>query len=167
MPKNVNILTLEPWGSDTWLLRFEHLMELSDDPKKYSKPVTLNIADIFSNFNIVALRETTLAGNQWLDESDRFIFKEDSKGNDNAIEDKFRATSEKIKKRMIKIKNSLDSDEVALSYEDKNENSIRFNYLTFSGEEIIENEHTFLDTFNVTLGPMQIRTFIVTIKNKG
>ncbi|KAJ8967857.1 hypothetical protein NQ314_002606 [Rhamnusium bicolor] len=42
LPENINILSFEPWTNNTYLLRFEHIMEKNDDPD-LSKPATLDI----------------------------------------------------------------------------------------------------------------------------
>lgn len=42
LPSNINILTLEPWGDNTILLRLEHILEVTDD-LKFSVPVTVNL----------------------------------------------------------------------------------------------------------------------------
>ncbi|XP_058821189.1 lysosomal alpha-mannosidase-like isoform X1 [Topomyia yanbarensis] len=74
MPANVNLLTFEPWkGSNSFLIRFEHLLEKDEDPR-YSQPVTIDLQSVFSKFRIVSARETTLAGNQWKEDSSRLKF---------------------------------------------------------------------------------------------
>lgn len=80
LPQNIKLLTFEPWHeagnpSYTYLIRFEHIFEYGEDPI-YSKPVTFNLWDIFGSD--AEIRETTLDGNQWLDESERLHFVPDS-----------------------------------------------------------------------------------------
>ncbi|XP_033225890.1 lysosomal alpha-mannosidase-like [Belonocnema kinseyi] len=70
LPRNVHILTLEPWRDGSVLLRLEHLFE-SNESAKFSKPVIVNLKDLFSNFTVTAVHETTLGGNQWLEDSQR------------------------------------------------------------------------------------------------
>ncbi|XP_051165376.1 lysosomal alpha-mannosidase [Leptopilina boulardi] len=70
LPSNVQILTLEPWKDGTVLLRLEHIFE-SGESGKYSIPVDVNIQDLFSAFIVTSVRETTLGGNQWLEENNR------------------------------------------------------------------------------------------------
>ncbi|XP_033225120.1 lysosomal alpha-mannosidase-like [Belonocnema kinseyi] len=70
LPPNIHILTLEPWKDGSVLLRIEHLFE-SDESVELSTPVTINIQDLFADFTITSVRETTLGGNQWLEDSDR------------------------------------------------------------------------------------------------
>ncbi|XP_050428079.1 lysosomal alpha-mannosidase-like [Adelges cooleyi] len=65
LPDNVQLLTLEPWKEGTVLLRLEHIFEYNED-KNLSKPVVINVQDLFTKFRIVSLRETILGGNQWL-----------------------------------------------------------------------------------------------------
>ena len=42
LPKNIKILTLEPWKDEEILLRLEHLFEKDEDPK-YSVPVIVDL----------------------------------------------------------------------------------------------------------------------------
>ncbi|XP_050460750.1 lysosomal alpha-mannosidase isoform X2 [Cataglyphis hispanica] len=69
LPPNVHILTLEPWKDDTILLRLEHIFEV-DEAQQMSKPVLINIQDLFSTFSIQSIKETTLGANQLLSEND-------------------------------------------------------------------------------------------------
>lgn len=65
-------MTLEPWKDNTFLVRFEHIMEKDEDPT-LSLPVTFNLTEVFGlkyDFS-----ETNLAGNQWIDDMDRLQFK--------------------------------------------------------------------------------------------
>jgi len=83
LPENIKLLTFEPWNSPgtsegKYLVRFEHIFESKEDPI-YSKPVSLNLADFFGNDALI--RETTLDGNQWLDETVKFKFLPNSVGN--------------------------------------------------------------------------------------
>ncbi|XP_058821191.1 lysosomal alpha-mannosidase-like isoform X3 [Topomyia yanbarensis] len=111
LPMNVNLLTFEPWKQPfTFLIRFEHLLEQTEDPL-YSAPVTINLKDVFSKFNIYSVRETTLGGNQWKEDKSRLHF---------------------------------SSGPVPLTHE-----SVPFSSTKPS------------DVYQVTLGPMEIRTFVM------
>lgn len=77
LPPNVNLLTLEPWKENSILVRFEHILEKNEDPS-YSKPVQFKLQDFFGSFNIEEIRETTLDGNQWKEDSNSFHFKVES-----------------------------------------------------------------------------------------
>ncbi|XP_074108776.1 lysosomal alpha-mannosidase II isoform X1 [Cotesia typhae] len=70
LPKNVHILTLEPWKDDTILLRLEHLFE-KDEAGALSQSATVNLLDLFANIEIISVRETSLGGNQWIEEMKR------------------------------------------------------------------------------------------------
>ncbi|XP_050302527.1 lysosomal alpha-mannosidase-like isoform X2 [Anthonomus grandis grandis] len=75
LPKNVHIMTLEPWTTDnTYLIRLEHVFEKNEDPI-LSSPVTVNLTDLFSTFLVKSIKETTLGGNQWLEDNQRLNFK--------------------------------------------------------------------------------------------
>lgn len=70
LPPNVHLLTMEPWKKGTKLLRFEHIFEFDDDPV-LSKPVTVVLKDLFTDFDIVSLTETTLSANQFIKDARR------------------------------------------------------------------------------------------------
>lgn len=70
LPPNIHILTLEPWKDGTILLRLEHIFEVGEG-ENLSKPVDVNIKNLFSTFTILSIEETTLGGNQWLKDMDR------------------------------------------------------------------------------------------------
>ncbi|XP_016964290.1 lysosomal alpha-mannosidase isoform X2 [Drosophila biarmipes] len=73
LPKPVHLLTLEPWHENQLLVRFEHIMENGEDAS-YAQPVQFNVKNVLSAFDIEGIRETTLDGNAWLDESRRLQF---------------------------------------------------------------------------------------------
>ncbi|XP_053621957.1 lysosomal alpha-mannosidase-like isoform X2 [Plodia interpunctella] len=81
LPRNIHVLTLEPWKSGSVLLRLENVLETADrashrpdkveageefSPK--SAHITVDIRKIFL-LPVKAIRETTLAANQWLDDA--------------------------------------------------------------------------------------------------
>ncbi|XP_025413400.1 lysosomal alpha-mannosidase-like isoform X2 [Sipha flava] len=73
LPKNVQLLTMEPWKDGSVLLRFEHIFEYNED-KDLSIPVVIDIQDLFTKFRIVSLKETILGGNQWLSENSKLTW---------------------------------------------------------------------------------------------
>ncbi|XP_069684640.1 lysosomal alpha-mannosidase-like isoform X2 [Periplaneta americana] len=77
LPENVQILTLEPWKAHTFLLRLEHIYEKNEHPV-LSKPVTVNVSNLFKPFSIVSARETTLGANKWLSETQRLEWQSES-----------------------------------------------------------------------------------------
>lgn len=74
LPKNVHLLTLEPWKQNSILVRFEHIFAKGEDPK-YSQPVSFDFQNVFRGINVASMRETTLSANQWLNEVNRLQFK--------------------------------------------------------------------------------------------
>ncbi|XP_033226476.1 lysosomal alpha-mannosidase-like [Belonocnema kinseyi] len=70
LPSNIHILTLEPWKDGSVLLRLEHLFE-EGESIEYSKPAKINLQDLFSDFIVTGVHETTLGGNQWLEDMER------------------------------------------------------------------------------------------------
>lgn len=53
LPPEVQILTLEPWKDNTYLLRLEHLLEKGDN-------VDVDLRTLFAVFDVVSARETSL-----------------------------------------------------------------------------------------------------------
>lgn len=76
LPENIHLLTLEPWKANSILIRFEHILA-KDEDEQLSKPITFDLMDVFRGFDIEEVRETTLAGNQWTNEANRFEFTEE------------------------------------------------------------------------------------------
>lgn len=66
-------MTLEPWIGFSFLLRLEHILEKEED-STLSQPVTINLQDIFEPFTIAEFVETTLGGNQRLEDNNRMQF---------------------------------------------------------------------------------------------
>ncbi|XP_023318565.1 lysosomal alpha-mannosidase isoform X1 [Trichogramma pretiosum] len=79
LPKNVKILTLEPWKEGEVLLRLEHLFEKDESPK-YSVPASVDLKELFSTFTIHSVRETVLSANQWIEDLNRLQWQ--SEGNE-------------------------------------------------------------------------------------
>lgn len=102
---------MEPWKEDSFLIRFEHILEATED-KEYSKPVSFYMTDILQNFDIENIRETNLAGNQWIEDVNR------------------------------------------LKFNTKNDGGKDYKSFTFDTTQL-KND------FKVTLGPMEIKTFII------
>ncbi|XP_047001000.1 lysosomal alpha-mannosidase-like [Schistocerca americana] len=73
LPQNIKILTLEPWKDNSLLLRLEHILENEEDTN-LSQPATVNLEALFTPFSISSIRETTLGGNQWLEDNTRLIW---------------------------------------------------------------------------------------------
>lgn len=147
---NIHLLTFEPWrrdkmNGDMYLIRFEHLLE-KDEDSEYSKPVTFNLQDVFRSFDIASIKETTLAGNQWLLDAKRFKFTPDPKQlRYDSINQKFDY--------------SINSRRVKTSDENEIETNSKTSENEF-GEPIIDARSYGLD-FEITLNPMQIRTFVM------
>lgn len=64
-------MTYEPWNEDSFLIRFELILELEEDPE-FSKPVSFNLGQVFPGD--YTFTEVTLAANQRIEELDRLQF---------------------------------------------------------------------------------------------
>lgn len=147
LPQNVNLMTLEPWKENSILVRFEHILEANEDPE-YSKPAMFNLKDVFHNFDISEIRETTLSANQWKDEANRMKFRNsDDESNSNAPN-----MSDELK----------DLDKIVVLLKDNNindENTVpRYIQSRRRGIETAKG------TWNIILQPMEIRTFVITLE---
>lgn len=140
-------MTLEPWKSDSILIRFEHILENNED-EQYSKAVTFNFHDVFRSFNVISIRETTLSANQWLDEAKRFHFKAKTE-DENSIS--FISESPEKEKRQLKL--DINPDISPRQYF-KRANK-------YKRQHAIEDDD---DDLTITLKPMEIRTFIIELE---
>ena len=82
LPSNVNLLTFEPWlnasseyPNKQYLVRIEHLFEVGEHGMM-SKPVSISLTKFFGPLGtgigaVSWMRETTLGGNQWKEDSQR------------------------------------------------------------------------------------------------
>lgn len=70
LPKNIHILTLEPWDNHFILLRLEHFYEINEDSEQ-STPTDVSLRNLFTTFRIIYVKEMTLSANQELTESER------------------------------------------------------------------------------------------------
>lgn len=141
-------MTFEPWKDNSILVRFEHLLEKGED-QLYSKPVRFNLQDIFRSLSIDEVRETTLAGNQWKEDNKRFKFKPDpaylqhvtraalfgGKGGPNAA----------AAKGGVPMESNVETPQ----QEEEATESLRN----------VSNEG-----YEIVLGPMQIRTFVLQLE---
>ncbi|XP_050094316.1 lysosomal alpha-mannosidase-like [Anopheles aquasalis] len=73
LPTNVHLLTMEPWKDGSVLIRFEHIFEKNEDPL-LSAGAQFDVTDLFQGYQIISIRETTLAGNQWMDDVQRLVY---------------------------------------------------------------------------------------------
>lgn len=112
LPDNVHLLTLEQWTGGRLLLRLEHFYQKGEHAE-LSKPVTVNLKNLFKQFEITAAQELTLGANQDI----------------SAL------------KSRLKFKYTADG----------------------TVTEPVEGKFN-AETLEVTLTPMQIRTFVVNVK---
>nr|XP_033811493.1 lysosomal alpha-mannosidase isoform X2 [Geotrypetes seraphini] len=63
LPPNIHLLTLAQRDPNSILLRLEHQFEKRESAN-FSRPVTVNLLDLFSHFKITSVQEMSLAANQ-------------------------------------------------------------------------------------------------------
>lgn len=112
LPKNVYLMTLEPWKTGQMLIRFEHILEKGEDTE-LSKPVRFSLDDLFAGFEIDDMREVSLSANQFFEDIDRLHFTTDN-----------------------------------------------------NQQTKPQQKHPLVKDFEVTLEPMQMRTFIISLNPK-
>ncbi|XP_069364277.1 lysosomal alpha-mannosidase-like isoform X3 [Maniola hyperantus] len=114
LPSGVHLLTLEPWDSNKVLIRFENIMEKSD-----KSTVELDLVDMFNNLKIKSIKETTLAANRWLKETEKWYWNTDSDFADsfnNAYDDSISRGNEN---------NKGDESSVDGGIKDKNDDGLK------------------------------------------
>ncbi|XP_066063760.1 lysosomal alpha-mannosidase isoform X2 [Chamaea fasciata] len=73
LPPNLHVLSVEPRGAGTLLLRLEHLFERGES-RNGSQPVTVDLTTLFSAFTITSVREMALGGDVPLDSVSRLLW---------------------------------------------------------------------------------------------
>lgn len=157
LPENVHLLTLEPWKPNQLLVRFEHIVALGED-EQLATPVTFDFMDVFRPFEVVGIRETTLAANQWI-EHKRLQFTEKVNDSNEIVSNvdqnvRTTATNENpITSESLPIKPIVSARQY---YEDRK----------YGGHGRNRKSETDDENTSITLKPMEIRTFIVDIEPK-
>ncbi|UXI16369.1 Mite allergen Der p7 [Sarcoptes scabiei] len=96
-PKNVHLLTLEQWSNEEILVRFEHIFQ-KDEDSNLSKPVRIDLKNLFESLTIVEVKEMTLAANQDVSSLEKRLYFKHKSSNDNAnIENIRRPNTKDIK----------------------------------------------------------------------
>ncbi|NXY26118.1 MA2B1 mannosidase, partial [Atrichornis clamosus] len=73
LPPNLHLLTVEPRGARTLLLRLEHFFERGES-QNGSRPVTVDLTTLFSAFTITSVREMALGGDIPLQSVSRLLW---------------------------------------------------------------------------------------------
>jgi len=104
LPRNINLLTFEKIRRAEFLLRLEHFYEVGED-NEFSREVLVSVEDLQSMFwHFKSIRETTLGGNQWKNESVRLNWIPNPKSNERETEREHSSSSS----NRIKIYNEGD-----------------------------------------------------------
>lgn len=149
--KNINLLTFEPWKSNSILIRFEHILA-KDEDDKYSQSVTFNLQDVFRSFDIASIKETTLSANQWLDKAERLQFRTIANDSNEIPASSTVSSSEVSDQTTIDQKINIKSEIPGRQYFESSRNG------KFKRHRAAENEGS---NFIITLNPMEIRTFVL------
>lgn len=164
---------MEPWKDGSLLVRFEHILERSEDPQKYSQSVTFNLGDVLRGLSIAEIRETTLSANQWINEAKRFTFDE---SNDTNTGFDYTVPADELTKAPKPFERS-DNIEMVINLDPKGsvdqqpKRSRRhaqpepFDYLKYKNQRKKTQNYAdrAVDPMVITLSPMQIRTYVLTL----
>lgn len=151
-------MTFEPWKEDSILIRLEHILEKNEDPI-YSKPVRINLKDVFHNIPFDGFLETNLAANQWIKDMNRFNFTSTERDpQTNFLEP---GSGEGIEI----IPNSRTGRGVP-DILDLNIESVLVNNWSGMTDKIMAMKRgrsvmSYQENFDVTLNPMEIKTFVL------
>lgn len=145
LPKNVQILTLEPWIGFSFLLRLEHVFEANEDPF-LSKAVVVKLKDLFTSFDITSMEETTLGANQWLKDNQRLNFSTSGTLEELVSEDYTPSIEYETAAQGLWTEQNVYKNEVK--------------------RETVINMEDNIEDFEIVLNPSEIRTFIINIKKK-
>lgn len=164
---------MEPWKDGTLLVRFEHILERNEDPQSYSQSVTFNLADVLRGLSITEIRETTLAANQWINEAQRFTFQESNDTN-TGFEYTMASVDSTNQKPFVRSDQNIEmviNLDPNASFEAQRNRTRRtsqpepFDYLKYKNKRKIVESYADRaeDPMVITLNPMQIRTFVLTL----
>jgi len=115
LPENVHLLTLENWKNNQILIRLEHFFESSDNDQ-LSKPVDVNLANLFKTFKVSDIVETTLAANELLSESERLKwnsnhwFSDEKQRNRRAADFTVHLTPQQIRTFILTVENNIQPE---------------------------------------------------------
>lgn len=145
LPDNVHMLTLEQWGGPTvkpsptqpYLLRFEHIYENGEDPL-LSKPVNISLQDMFVPFEVETVEELTLGANLQLSKLQRLNW----------------MTLDSVRTVKGTGNPATETGNATTNTSNPTTNTDRSSFVAPSGA----------NNFTITLKPMDIRTFQVTLK---
>lgn len=138
-------------------MRFEHILE-KDEDVEYSTPVTINFNDVFHAFNVYEVRETTLAANQWFSEMKRFKFRSEPETNEMITDEASENRASITNPVNTVIPEPMMRPEISPSRQKRKRNKINRN-----GDVSASDGD---DDYKISLKPMQIRTFVVTLEWK-
>uniref|UniRef100_A0A1A9ZH71 Alpha-mannosidase n=1 Tax=Glossina pallidipes TaxID=7398 RepID=A0A1A9ZH71_GLOPL len=182
LPKNIHLLTLEPWHNGELLVRFEHILEKDEDPE-FSKSVKFNIKEVLKNFDIHDIRETTLDGNAWLDEHRRMEFVSDPESIDFV---NYATLSEEHQSvHLLRARRPLtkseyhkeilpDFDVESKSKQDPKPNTYlntlrrnRLEQMKLDEKDLKHPREKSNNKYDVELNAMQIRTFVIYLRQNN
>lgn len=150
LPKNIHLLTFEPWKSDSILIRFEHILAKHED-EQYSQAVTFNFQDVFRSLDVASIRETTLSANQWLNQAKRLHFKANTDNLNETLASSLTASNQETNEPKNNIRPHISGRQY---FETSNKRH-------FKRHRAAEYDQSDL---KITLKPMEIRTFIVELE---
>lgn len=125
-----------------------------DDDADYSKPVRFNLEDVFRSLSIWGVEEMTLDGNKLLKDIDRLKFYPDPPNSSfvTTTADSYLNNNEK------------DQNEVAMNSFEKRSADKENNEIIPNEESVADDARYYGIDYEVTLKPMQIKTYVITLQ---
>ncbi|XP_067877358.1 lysosomal alpha-mannosidase [Heterodontus francisci] len=102
LPHNIHLLTLAQWDPQSIVIRLEHQFEKGES-SVYSKPVTVDLANLFSAFEITSVEEMSLGFNKRKEDLSRLTWKTMQE-----VEDTESASSHKDTSRLMVVLNPME-----------------------------------------------------------
>lgn len=76
LPEGIHLLTVEPFGDNSLLLRLENYLDIGDKEKN---SIDVNLETIFKTIKVKSYKETKLAGNMWKEDYRKYYWKAETR----------------------------------------------------------------------------------------
>lgn len=84
LPEGIHLLTVEPFGDDSLLLRLENYLDIGDMDQN---SIYVNLTNIFKTITVKSYKETKLAGNMWKNDYLKYYWKKETRFSMNFNDD--------------------------------------------------------------------------------
>ncbi|XP_018008120.1 lysosomal alpha-mannosidase [Hyalella azteca] len=148
LPEQVHLMTLEPWlSSGQFLLRLEHMFEAGESAN-FSVPVTVDLQNLLTKYTITDAQETVLSANQWAADSTRL---------------QWQVEGQEFAEQLVQLEEETENNWLYGRAKVLAEIFSHFSENTYTSPRFGQPKRPKAD-LSVTLQPMQIRTFVITVQ---